>query len=277
MKKFALIMLSALLALSLFACNADEGEDSLDDYVAPDYTYTMTDDNNNIIGTLTFEDGLAETAVITAYAGASTVHDVTIPTVINDREVSGIGENAFYQLSNIRTVNMPDTVTYIGSFAFAGCTALEEIVIPASVTHIDALAFYGCTALTKVTFAGKELTDIGDFAFLDCSALCEITLPSGLEAIGDQAFGKCESLTSMKLPSSVNWIGSLAFSDCTGLNADGALDLSALTAPKNEGEDWIQEFAFKGINKNYIKTAPDSYAENYVSEMADIEEETSAQ
>ncbi len=273
MKKLAFVLLSLLLALSLFACDSgDGGKDSLDDYVAPDYTYTMRDDKNNILGTLTFEDGLAETAVITAYAGKSTVHDVTIPDMINEREVSGIGANAFYQLSTVRTVVMPDTVTYIGEFAFAGCTALETIVIPASVTHIDDFAFYGCTSLKKVIFDGNALTSIGDFAFLDCTALSDISLPAGLESIGNQAFGRCESITSIKLPASVNSIGSLAFSDCKGLNSDGALDLSALTAPKSDNE-WIKDFAFKGINKIYIKTALGSYAAEYVNSMADITEE----
>ncbi len=271
MKKLALVLLSALLVLSLFACNAKEDtEDSLDDYAAPDYTYTMKDDKNTIIGTLTFEDGVAESAVITAYAGSATLHDVTIPAIINDREVSGIGANAFYQLSAVRNVVIPEKVEFIGEFAFAGCTSLETIVIPASVKYIDDFAFYGCTSLKSVVFAGNAVTEIGDFAFLDCTALKTVALPEGLESIGDQAFGRCEALASITAPSTLKSIGTLAFTGCKGLNVDSALKLSASI-------EKIGEYAFSGIDKDNISAPEGSYAAEYVAAMIDLAQEETAE
>lgn len=262
MKKITLILLSALLALSLCSCVASEEDPSnIDDYAAPDYTETIS------TGTVTFEDGHAESAVIVGYSGLSTPHKVKIPETIAEREVSGIGKEAFYQLSTIKEIELPDTVTFIGQFAFAGCTALETITIPASVTYIDAYAFQGCTSLKTVIFEGNAVESIGDFAFLGCTALNKISLPEGLKHIGKQTFGKCAALTSVTAPSTLESIDNLAFYGCDGLDANGALTLSASITE-------IGEFAFSGISKKYIVAPEGSYAAEYIAQMSDDEEET---
>ncbi len=265
MKKIALILLSALLALSMFACVAKEEDPSnIDDYAAPDYTHQLTEAQGG--GIVTFEDGHAESAVIVGYSGQSKPHTVTIPQTITDadRDVTGIGDEAFYQLTTIKEVVLPDTVTFIGKFAFAECTALEKIVIPASVTYIDEYAFYGCTSLKSVVFKGQELTSIGNFAFLNCTALESIALPTGLEEIGNQAFGNCSLITSLETPSTLKKIGNLTFIGCEGLNSEGALKLSASITE-------IGEFAFSGINKSNISAPEGSYAAKYVAEMTEDE------
>ncbi len=272
MKKTALMILSAILALSLCACSAgEESSDNIEDYAAPDYDHTLTAEQGG--GTVTFEDGHAESAVIVGYTGKSTPHKVVIPSVITDaeRDVTGIGDEAFYQLSTIKEIELPETVTFIGKFAFAGCTALEKIVIPASVTYIDENAFYGCTALKSVTFEGNELVSIGSFAFLGCTSLETIALPEGLEAIGDYAFGNCAALTALKAPSTLKSIGSLAFYGCDALDNAGSIALS-------DSIESIGLYAFSGINKNNISAPAGSYAEEYVAQMAEEEEtETEAE
>ena len=267
MKKIIALLLTLLLSLSLFACVAEEeGESSIDDYAAPNYTHKLTAEQGG--GTLTFTDGHAESAIISDYTGPSKLHTVTVPAQISEanRDVTGIGEKAFYQTPTIQTVILPDTVTFIGELAFAGCTALETIVIPASVTYIDKYAFYGCTSLKSIVFEGQELESIGDFAFLECTALETITLPEGLEEIGNWAFGNCKSITSLTVPSTVTKIGTLTFHGCAGLDAPGALTLSASITE-------IGEFAFSGINKNNITVPAGTYAADYVAKMAEEEAE----
>ncbi len=267
MKKTALILLSLLLSISLFSCTAKEEDGNIiDDYAAPDRTHPLTEKQGG--GTVEFEEGHAESAVITKYTGKSTPHDVIIPSTITDADydVTGIGNEAFYQLSTIKSIQLPDSVTFIGKFAFAGCTSLEEIEIPASVTYIDSTAFYGCTSLKSVTFNGAELESIGDFAFLGCTALETISLPEGLEEIGNYAFGKCAAITSLKMPSTLKSIGSETFADCTGLNAPGALTLSSSI-------ESIGRYAFSGISKQNITAPEGSYAASYVSQMLDEDAE----
>jgi len=267
MKRIISILLTLILSISLFACVAEEESSSISDYAPPNYTHKLTAEQGG--GTLTFIDGHAESAVISDYSGPSAIHTVKIPPVISDadREVTGIGDRAFYQVPTIKEVILPDTVTFIGEMAFAGCTQLEKIVIPASVTYIDKYAFYGCTSLKSVTFKGQELELIGDYAFLDCPALDTITLPEGLEEIGNWAFGNCASIKSLKTPSTLKKIGTLAFSGCEGLNVKNGLTLSASIKE-------IGEFAFVGIDKNNINAPEGSFAADYVAKMAEEEEET---
>ena len=267
MKKIIALLLTLLLSLSLFACVAEEEDgSSIDDYAAPNYTHKLTQEQGG--GTLTFTDGHAESAIISDYTGPSKLHTVVVPSQISEanREVSGIGEKAFYQTPTIKEVVLPDTVTFIGELAFAGCTALEKIVIPASVTYIDKFAFYGCTSLKSIEFKGQELLSIGDFAFLECTALETITLPEGLEEIGNQTFGNCKSIKTLTTPSTLKKIGTLTFYGCEGLDVDGALKLSASITE-------IGEFAFSTINKNNIVAPEGSYAADYVSKMAEEEVE----
>ncbi len=275
MKKITLVLLAALLALSLCACVAEEETpDNIENYAAPDYDHTLTKEQGG--GTVKFDDGHAESAVIVGYTGPSTPHSVIIPSVITDaeREVTGIGDEAFYQLSTIKAITLPDTVTFIGKFAFAGCTSLETITIPASVTYIDENAFYGCTALKSIVFEGTELTEINNFAFLGCTALETISLPEGLESIGDYTFGNCTAIKEIKAPSTLKNIGSLAFYNCESLDNAGAISLSASI-------ESIGLYAFSGINKENISAPEGSYAEEYVNQMAEeevseAEEETEA-
>ncbi len=268
MKKTALILLSLLLSLSFFSCVAEEeGTSNIDNYAAPNYTFALTEEQGG--GTVTFEDGHAESAVISSYTGKSTPHSVIIPDTITDAnyDVTGIGDSAFYQLSTIQSIKLPDSVTFIGKFAFAGCTSLETIEIPASVTYIDSTAFYGCTSLKSVVFKGTELESIGDFAFLDCTALETIVLPEGLEEIGNYTFGKCAAITTLTMPSTLKSIGNEAFANCSGLNTSGALVLSASI-------EEIGLYAFSGISKDNISAPEGSYAAEYISRMTDIEVST---
>ncbi len=268
MKKLSLVLLAALLCISLIACTAKEEDgNELDNYTPPSTTAKID------TGTLTFTDGPAESAVITQYSGKSEKHDVVIPGVINDREVSAIGDNAFRFQSLVTSIKLPDTIEYIGNQAFANCTSLTTIVIPASVKRIDAYAFARCTSLETVIFEGNSVEIIDDFAFFECKALKTIALPEGLKWIGEQSFALCTSLTSIKTPASLEHIGGLAFYGCTGLDHEGAIDLTASLNFKDTISDdqeilGIGHFAFtveRGTMKpTSIKTAPGSYAEEYV-------------
>lgn len=267
MKKFILILMAAVLILTCTACAEEEAGDltSINDYIAPSYTYKLDIEGSDIYGTITFAEGVGDTAIIADYVGPYTAHEIVVPNVIDERIVVEIGKEAFYYCTAATSIVIPDTVTAIGDWAFAGCVNLETIVIPASVTSIGKGAFNGCEKLKSVVFMGTALKSIGDFAFNDCAALAEISLPEGLEDLGIQAFRGCNVLASVKTPETLKTIGDMAFYGCEGLNADGALTLTSSI-------EKIGEFAFTGINKKYIKAPEGSFAAKYVSEMRETEE-----
>ena len=57
--------------------------------------------------------------------------------------VTAIGEWAFSECENLRSVTIPDSVTSIGEMAFEDCKNLESVTIPDSVT-IGKGAFCEC-------------------------------------------------------------------------------------------------------------------------------------
>lgn len=265
MKKIALIILAVILAFSIVAC-AEKKQDltSISEYMPPATTVQID------TGTLHFTSGIGDSAIITDYVGLYTEHVVTVPEIVNERTVSTIGKEAFYFCTSVTEIILPDTVYTIEDFAFAGCTSLEKIVIPASVISIGDFAFYGCESLKTVIFEGTSLKSIGDYAFFDCENLETIALPEGLVTIGNASFFECKSLTKITAPSTLKEIGTMAFYDCEALNTDGALTLTASI-------ENIGEYAFTGINKEFISAPEGSYAAEYVAEMREFEEETEAE
>ena len=126
--------------------------------------------------------------------------DIVIPeTVVHDGAtypVTGIGQSAFYNYSNVTHVTLPKTVTTIGRWAFAGCRSLTHMTVPDAVTVIDENVFKGCTGLTSITL-GKSVTIIRNDAFTDCSALASMTIPESVSSIGDYAFYNCTGIKTL--------------------------------------------------------------------------------
>ena len=70
---------------------------------------------------------------------------------------------------------IPKDVTSIGDCAFFCCTNLTSLTIPASVRSIGVLAFYRCTNLTSLTIPAS-VTSIGECVFDECDKLTNVTV-----------------------------------------------------------------------------------------------------
>ncbi len=132
--------------------------------------------------------------------------------------VTSIGEYAFYECTGLTNIEIPSSVTSIGEYAFYGCTGLTSIEIPDGVTNIEVYAFQYCTGLTSIEIP-SSVTSISDYVFSGCTGLTSIRIPSGVTSIGGGAFSKCTGLTSIEISNSVTSIGNWAFSGCTGLTS----------------------------------------------------------
>ncbi len=121
----------------------------------------------------------------------------------------------FDGMSNMKSVELPQTLTSIKKYAFRG-TGIESIDIPDTVTNVGIGAFKNCKALTTVDMSAKA-EYIRDYAFQNCSELTFIEIPGTVEQIGGSAFAKCTSLTEVKLNEGLTNIGNYAFSKCSAL------------------------------------------------------------
>ncbi|TSI07397.1 leucine-rich repeat protein [Lysinibacillus sp. BW-2-10] len=141
---------------------------------------------------------------ITGYTGSA--KDLTIPSVLNGKPVTGIGYKAFDYLQ-LTSVVIPDSVTTIGANAFDN-NLLTSVIIPNSVTSIGNSAFDN-NRLTSVIIP-DSVTSIGASAFRN-NKLTSVTISANVASIGGGAFSRNE-LTSITIPDGVTHIAQNAFS-----------------------------------------------------------------
>ena len=159
----------ALLTISLFAQNQN------------DFEFTTTEINGN------------QSIIITKYIGNNV--NVKLPEYINGIRVTAIGERAFEQ-SNIKTIEISNSVISIGMRAFSGCQELTTVLFSASVTNLgrdasirtgtnanqrlEAADINGQTAIRhidNVSGSGGQLGNYGlDLIFDGCSKLTAINV-----------------------------------------------------------------------------------------------------
>lgn len=213
MKKILALLLVALLAFTMIACNKEEEEDNAgqienlgatNELIYNDFKYAVNEDGGYEIVGYVF--------------GGVELLDIEVPAKIDDRAVTGIGADAFKGAKNVKSIKLPDGLLYIDNYAFYDCDYITEIVIPDSVTTIGQGAFQGCDALASVTFS-KNLVRIYDFAFQGCPKLANFTLYEGLVSIGTGAFDGCATLTDVVIPSTVINLGDTAFYGCSNLQS----------------------------------------------------------
>ncbi len=263
MKKILAFALAGLMLVSFTACSKkneinvgkqDENENylSAEEMVYENLTYGINSEN-----------GLFE---ITGLIRTSTdLIDIVVPAEIEGRDVVGIAEEAFVANSAyIKSITLPESITYIGDHAFFGCKYITSLTLPKNVTEIGFGAFEGCVALETVTMP-ENLVTIGNGAFKDCIALKNLTIPAKVESIGYAAFWNCDAITEISIPESVKSMDDGAFYDCDALAKATVTDKTVeigkivfnscadgftLTAPTDS------EFAKYGVANGYTVVAP---------------------
>lgn len=128
-----------------------------------------------------------------------------------------ISARSFYNLTNLRSVKLPQNITSIDESAFEGCTNLKEVkFMPNTCTSIKSRAFAN-SGLTSIEIS-ESVKNIGYEAFYSCNSLADVKLCKGLEVIEDRAFSYCSNLRKLVLPTSLSRINSEAFAYCYSLS-----------------------------------------------------------
>ena len=55
-----------------------------------------------------------------------------------------LGDWAFSQCSNLKSIDLPEGLTGIGGYTFYECSSLENLVLPGEITRIGEKAFGNC-------------------------------------------------------------------------------------------------------------------------------------
>ena len=198
------LMLLALLPAQLSAADGDTFEYT---YEGKTVKYTVISEVEKTVKTFEKE----------GYYGNYLSGDLILPEkVLNgstEYTLIELGRSAFYGL---KSVVIPNSVTYIGYGAFAGCEDLESAILSNSLTSIGEYIFSGCSKLTSINIP-ESVIEIAEGAFYNCSGLTSIDIPESVTSIGEYAFYGCSGLTSIDIPNSVTSIGGSAFSNCSKL------------------------------------------------------------
>ena len=213
---------------------------------AAQITYDYTVGNSTYTYTILTDD----TVKITKYKG--TDESIVIPSEIDGKKVTVIGNSAFYGFKSLKNIEIPDGITSIENYAFCQCWSITSLSVPESVTSIGTGAFRFCGDLKEIklpsnltvlsdslfgadanleyiTFGDAEKTDtviipetvqkMGNYVFMNCEKIKNIKLPSNLKSIGKTCFQGCISLTGLFIPQSVESIGGGIFGDCDALQS----------------------------------------------------------
>ena len=176
--------------------------------VVPIYTYTLDDANR---------------ATITGYNGSATA--LYIPGEIDGHEVVAIGDRAFQNRTDLKTVMIPDSVTKISGMAFYGCSGLENVTLSKNLKSLGSSTFGNCDGLTQIEIP-KSLERAGDDyfasyapgAFSGCKNLEHISFEEGITEIAYKLFSNCTGLEEITIPDTVTTIKGNAFYECSNLS-----------------------------------------------------------
>ena len=208
--------------------------------IVPIYTYTLDDANR---------------ATITGYSGNATA--LYIPDEIDGHEVVAIGDRAFQNRTDLRTVMIPDSVTEIEAYSFNNCTNLSNVTLSKSLKYMGGRAFGSCEKITQIEIP-KSLDNCGNSGYASyhgpfgaCSGLKKITFEEGTTEISSGLFRGCTGLEEINIPNSVTEIESSSFEDC--------INLVSVNIPDSVIK--IGNEAFAGCEKIESINIPDSVTE----------------
>ena len=208
--------------------------------IVPIYTYTLDDANR---------------ATITGYSGNATA--LYIPDEIDGHEVVAIGDRAFQNRTDLRTVMISDSVTEIEAYSFNNCTNLSNVTLSKSLKYMGGRAFGSCEKITQIEIP-KSLDNCGNSGYASyhgpfgaCSGLKKITFEEGTTEISSGLFRGCTGLEEINIPNSVTEIESSSFEDC--------INLVSVNIPDSVIK--IGNEAFAGCKKIESINIPDSVTE----------------
>ena len=142
-----------------------------------------------------------------------TGEEVSVPEYVTYNgsvyRVTGIGANAFKDLTGIGSINLPDCVTSIGESAFEGCTGLTAVYLPAALTSIGAKALKGCSSLITNLYIPRGVSSIPAEAFAGTKDIV-IAFAEGASSIGAKAFSGTTNV-EVRIPTTMASIANDAF------------------------------------------------------------------
>ena len=113
-------------------------------------------------------------------------------------------DKAFQNITTVKSITLPNTISSIGDYAFAGCNQLATIKnLPSTLRIISKNMFNGCSQINDEivkTVLTNSVEQILEGAFSNCTKLTNVVVPSSVKYIEKGVFSGCSALASIELP-----------------------------------------------------------------------------
>ncbi|OUN41764.1 leucine-rich repeat protein [Enorma massiliensis] len=188
------------------------------------------------------------------------VENYTIPSAVDGRQVTALGNGSLQGLQNLQNVVVPASVQSMGSGVFQSSTSLESVVFKDGMSfgsNSNGLngTFSGCTALTSVTFP-SSMTGSSSYAmnstFYNCHALREVVIPSYITAVTNNPFYACFTLRTITYDAAAARVMEII--------ADGAMGNITFDLVVGANVDQLRGYLQGNANADYSFSALADYA-----------------
>lgn len=125
----------------------------------------------------------------------------------------------------IDSIYLPYGLSYIGSCAFESCKELKSIDIPDSVTWLGDAVFNKCSSLEYVKLP-KYLENIPSCTFSKCTNLTTVVLPESLKGISNSVFSECTNLKKIILLGTLEQWNNVSIQSDNDILTSGNIEIS---------------------------------------------------
>ncbi len=194
-----------------------------------------------------------------AFSGNGKPKNVSMTSVYIPDGVTRIGNEVFFNCSNLKSVRLPETLTHMGASQFSYCDKLKEITLPESLTNVDVTAINGVPRVNikdfgqiyKLRFSGTTIDAPGFFTgcqvYINGEHITSVTIPANVKTVSRYIFSRTSAFKEIVIPPTVTRIEQYAFQGSP---------LQSLTVP------FLGEGATNQSNLGYFFAASDLYGNN---------------
>ena len=120
-----------------------------------------------------------------------------VKSLVIEEGIVRIGAYDFYEMTNLTSVSLPNTLEIIDNEAFYTCKSLRNIELPNSIRIMNNGAFWNCSALTEFVIPEK-VTTLSRHV-IEATAISDLYIPATITVIEGESIWNCSELEDIQV------------------------------------------------------------------------------